>query len=134
MVQAVKPRSPPPHSQTVGLYITAFASGSAIGTPTRGAKANSVATIERRLSSLSWNYAQCGLLLGRKDRHIATVMAGIRNSHAKPPVEKEAVMAQDVIAMVETLDRGSLHACGIGPCCSSALLEDFGASRSSASI
>ncbi|SFJ58448.1 Site-specific recombinase XerD [Aquamicrobium aerolatum DSM 21857] len=99
----------PPHPQTVGLYITACASRSAIGTPTRGAKANSVSTIERRLSSLSWNYAQRGFSLDRKDRHIATVMAGIRNSHAKPPVEKEAVMAEDIIAMVETLDRGSLR-------------------------
>jgi len=95
----------PPHPQTVGLYITACASG----TVERGAKANSVSTIERRLSSLSWNYAQRGLSLDRKDRHIATVMAGIRNSHAKPPVQKEAVMAEDIIAMVETLDRGSLR-------------------------
>ena len=36
-------------------------------------------------------------------------MAGIRNSHAKPPVQKEAAMAADIIAMVETLDRGSLR-------------------------
>jgi integrase len=99
----------PPHPQTVGLYITACASGSAIGTPIRGAKANSVSTIERRLSSLSWNYVQRGLTLDRKDRHIATVMAGIRNSHARPPVQKEAVLAEDIIAMVETLDRGSLR-------------------------
>ncbi|MDM7852447.1 site-specific integrase [Pseudochrobactrum kiredjianiae] len=95
----------PPHPQTVGLYITACASGAA----ERGIKANSVSTIERRLSSLSWNYAQRGLTLDRKDRHIATVMAGIRNSHARPPVQKEAVMAEDIIAMVETLDRGSLR-------------------------
>ncbi|TCQ16673.1 site-specific integrase [Rhizobium sp. PP-CC-3G-465] len=95
----------PPHPQTVGLYITACASGTAA----RGAKANSVSTIERRLSSLSWNYAQRGLALDRRDRHIATVMAGIRNSHARPPVQKEAVMAEDIIAMVETLDRGSLR-------------------------
>lgn len=95
----------PPHPQTVGLYITACASG----TVDRSTKANSVSTIERRLSSLSWNYAQRGLSLDRKDRHIATVMAGIRNSHAKPPVQKEAVMAEDIIAMVETLDRGSLR-------------------------
>ena len=99
----------PPHPQTVGLYITACASGSTAGTPSRGAKANSVSTIERRLSSLTWNYAQRGLTLDRKDRHIATVMAGIRNSHARPPVQKEAVMAEDIIAMVETLDRGSLR-------------------------
>ena len=97
--------APLPHPQTVGLYITACASGTA----ERGAKANSVSTIERRLSSLSWNYAQRGLTFDRKDRHIATVMAGIRNSHARPPVQKEAVMAEDIIAMVETLDRGSLR-------------------------
>jgi site-specific recombinase XerD len=36
-------------------------------------------------------------------------MAGIRNSHARPPVQKEAVMAEDIIAMIETLDRGSLR-------------------------
>jgi integrase len=99
----------PPHPQTVGLYITACASGGAAGTAARGAKANSVSTIERRLSSLSWNYAQRGLTLDRKDRHIATVMAGIRNSHARPPVQKEAVMADDIIAMIETLDRGTLR-------------------------
>lgn len=95
----------PPHPQTVGLYITACASGVA----ERGGKPNSVSTIERRLSSLSWNYTQRGLTLDRKDRHIATVMAGIRNSHARPPVQKEAVLAEDIIAMLETLDRGTLH-------------------------
>ena len=57
---------------------------------------NSVATIERRLSSLSWNYAQRGQPLDRKDRHIATVLAGIRNSHAKPPVQKEAILPEDL--------------------------------------
>lgn len=95
----------PPHPQTVALYITACASGTA----EPRMKANSVATIERRLSSISWNYAQRGLSLDRKDRYIATVMAGIRNSHARPPVQKEAVMATDVIAMLETLDRGTLR-------------------------
>ncbi|QTG17102.1 tyrosine-type recombinase/integrase (plasmid) [Agrobacterium tumefaciens] len=95
----------PPHPQTVGLYITACASGTA----ERGTKANSVSTIERRLSSLAWNYAQRGLTLDRKDRHIATVMAGIRNSHARPPVQKEAVLAEDIIAMLATLDRGTLR-------------------------
>ena len=94
-----------PHPQTVGLYITACASGS-VGTT---ARASSVSTIERRLSSLSWNYAQRGLPLDRKDRHIATVMAGIRKSHARPPVQKEAVLAEDIIAMIETLDRGTLR-------------------------
>lgn len=62
----------PPDPQTVGLYITACASGTVTGDK----NPNSVSTIERRLSSLSWNFAQRGQPLDRKDRHIATVMAG----------------------------------------------------------
>ncbi len=89
----------------VGLYITACASGKATGDK----KPNSVSTIERRLSSLTWNYAQRGQPLDRKDRHIATVMAGIRNSHAKPPVQKEAILPENLMAMLETLDRGTLR-------------------------
>ena len=101
--QALSPL--PPEPQIVGLYVTACASGAVGGDK----KPNSVSTIERRLSSLSWNYAQRGLPLDRKDRHIAAVMAGIRHSHARPPVQKEAVMPQDIIAMLETLDRGTLR-------------------------
>lgn len=95
----------PPAPQTVGLYITACASGAVSG----DRKPNSVSTIERRLSSLTWNYAQRGLSLDRKDRHIATVMAGIRNRHAAPPRQKEALLPEDLLAMLETLDRGSLR-------------------------
>ncbi len=95
----------PPDPQTVGLYITACASGKVTGDK----KPNSVSTIERRLSSLTWNYTQRGQPLDRKDRHIATVMAGIRNKHAKPPLQKEAVLPENLIAMLETLDRGSLR-------------------------
>jgi integrase len=95
----------PPDPQVVGLYIAACASG----TRTGDRKPNSVSTIERRLSSLSWNFAQRGQQLDRKDRHIATVMAGIRNKHAAPPRQKEAVLPEDLIAMLETLERGSLR-------------------------
>ncbi|MER8472728.1 site-specific integrase [Mesorhizobium sp. M1328] len=95
----------PPEPQTVGLYITACASGKLTGDK----KPNSVSTIERRLSSLTWSFSQRGQPLDRKDRHIATVMAGIRNSHASPPRQKEAVLPEDLIAMLETLDRGSLR-------------------------
>jgi integrase len=95
----------PPDPQTVGLYITACASGKVTGDK----KPNSVSTIERRLSSLSWNFARRGQPLDRKDRHIATVLAGIRNSHAKPPLQKEAILPEDLIAMLETLDRGTLR-------------------------
>ena len=101
--QGLDPLPPSPH--LVGLYITACASGAAIP----GGKANSVATIERRLSALGWNYAQRGTPLDRKDRHIATVLAGIRNTHAAPPRQKEAVLPEDLRAMLETLERGSLR-------------------------
>ncbi|WP_374684964.1 site-specific integrase [Mesorhizobium sp. J428] len=97
----------PPDPQVVGLYITALASGSATGSASGDKK--SVSTIERRLSSLTWNFAQRGQPLDRKDRHIATVMAGIRNKHAAPPRQKEAILPEDLIAMLETLDRGSLR-------------------------
>ncbi len=92
----------PPDPQIVGLYIAAQASGSA-----RDKK--SVSTIERRLSSLTWNYTQRGQPLDRKDRHIATVLAGIRNKHASPPRQKEAILRDDLVAMLETLDRGTLR-------------------------
>jgi integrase len=95
----------PPEPQIVGLYITACASGSVAV----GSKPNSVSTIERRLSSLSWNFTQRGTPLDRRDRHIATVLAGIRNTHAAPPRQKEAVLPEDIIAMLETLDRGTLR-------------------------
>ncbi len=102
--QNLSPR--PPDPQVVCLYITACASGTA----ERGMKANTVSTIERRLAALGWNYAQRGeKKLDRKDRAIATVMAGIRNKHAAPPRQKEAILPEDLIAMLETLGRGSLR-------------------------
>lgn len=101
--QGIELLSPDP--QVVGLYITACASGKATGDK----RPNSVSTIERRLSSLTWNYAQRGQPLDRKDRHIATVMAGIRNTHASPPRQKEAILRDDLVAMLEALDRGTLR-------------------------
>ena len=87
----------PPSPELVGLYIADLAA------PQGKAPALSVASIERRLSGLGWGYAQRGQPLERKDRHIATVLAGIRRKHARPPVQKEAVMADDIRAMVATL-------------------------------
>ena len=99
----------PPNPQTVGLYITACAGGTASGAAIGGRKQSSVTTIERRLSAITWNYAQRGLALDRKDRHIATVLAGIRNTHAAPPRQKEAILPEHLIAMLETLPRGTLR-------------------------
>lgn len=89
----------PPSSQIIGLYISACAAGD----PKRGIASLSVATIERRLSGLGWNFNQRGQPMDRADRHISTVLAGIRRKHAKPPRQKEAVLGDDLLAMVATL-------------------------------
>lgn len=89
----------PPDSKVIGLYISACAAGGA----KLGAPALSVSTIERRLSGLSWNFTQRGLVMDRADRHIRTVLAGIRRKHTKPPRVKEAVLGDDLVAMLATL-------------------------------
>ena len=87
----------PPSPQLIGLYIADLAS------PGGKAPALSVASIERGLSGLVWGYAQRGQPLDRKDRHIATVLAGIRRRHARPPAQKEAILPDDLRAMLATL-------------------------------
>ncbi len=92
-------------SQIVGLYINACASGAA----SADKKPNSASTIERRLSSLAWNFAQRGQLLDRKDRDIAMTMAGMRKSCTKPSIRKDAVLLEDLLVMLGTLDLGTLR-------------------------
>ena len=87
----------PPSPEMIGLYLADLASGAG------PSPALSVSTIDRRLSGLAWNYAQRGFALDRKNRHIATVLAGIKRKHARPPVQKEAILAEDILAMVATL-------------------------------
>ena len=87
----------PPSSEMIGLYLADLAA------PTNGSPTLSVSTIERRLSGLVWNYAQRGFTLDRKNRHIASVLAGIKRKHARPPVQKAAILAEDILAMVATL-------------------------------
>ena len=93
----------PPSPEMIGLYMTDLAAPTS-GSPSQSAaRPLSVSTIERRLSGLAWNYAQRGFSLDRKDRHIATVLAGIKRKHARPPVQKEAILPEDILAMVATL-------------------------------
>jgi len=87
----------PPSSEMIGLYLADLAS------PSGKAPALSVSTIERRLSGLAWNFVQRGFTLDRKNRHIAAVLAGIKRRHARPPVQKAAILAEDILAMVATL-------------------------------
>jgi len=87
----------PASPQLIGLYIADLAA------PGGKAPALSVSSIERRLSGLTWGYAQRGERMDRKDRHIASVLAGIRRKHARPPVQKEAILPEDLIDMLATL-------------------------------
>lgn len=87
----------PPAPELIGLYIADCAA------PDTRTPALCVATIERRLSGLAAQYRRRGFALDRKDRHIATVLAGIRRRHARPPLQKEAVLADDLCAMIATL-------------------------------
>lgn len=87
----------PASPELIGLYIADLAA------PQGKAPALSVSSIERRLSGLAWGYAQRGERLDRKDRHIATVLAGIRRKHARPPVQKEAILPEDIRDMLATL-------------------------------
>src|SRR5271157_4011400 len=74
-----------------------------------GGKARTVATIERRLSALMWNFAQRSLPFDRKDRHVATVLAGVRRTHGRPSVQKEALRPEYVVAMLDALPPSSLR-------------------------
>ncbi|MAY88171.1 MAG: integrase [Pseudooceanicola sp.] len=89
----------PPSSELIGLYLADLAA------PEGSTRPLSVGSIERRLSGLGWNFSQRGQPLDRSDRHIATVLAGIRRRHGRPPVQKAAVTAEDILAMVATLPR-----------------------------
>ncbi len=93
----------PPSPEMIGLYLADLASGSGPSPSQSASRPLSVSTIDRRLFGLAWNYAQRGFSLDRKNRHIATVLAGIKRKHARPPVQKEAILAEDILAMVATL-------------------------------
>ena len=86
----------PPDPEAVGLYLAAQVE--------RGGLELSVATLERRLSGIAWRYRQIGQPLDIRDRHIATVLAGIRRRHARPPLQKAAIFADELLAMLATLD------------------------------
>lgn len=93
----------PPSPEMIGLYLTDLTDPTAPTAPTGATPSLSVSTIERRLPGLAWHYARRGFELDRKDRHIGPVLAGIKRKHARPPLQKEAVLAEDIIAMVASL-------------------------------
>jgi integrase len=85
-----------PDPQVVGLYLAASAAG-------EGVARAAVSSIERRLAAVTTTYRTAGTPLPRQDRHIIDVMAGIRRQHARPPKQKEALFAEDILAMCATL-------------------------------
>lgn len=93
----------PPDAQVVGLYISACASGAATARP------NGLATLERRLSSLAWNYRQRGLQLDRSASPILAALAALRSQPGQARMGKEAIGQSGIAAMLETLDRGTLR-------------------------
>ena len=98
----------PPDPQTVGRYLAACVDGGvsagARNIPAGSRAPVSVATLERRLAGICWHYRQRGEPLDTSDRHIATVLAGIRRRHGRPPAQKEAIFADELLAMLATLD------------------------------
>ena len=93
----------PSSPELIGLYITDLAAPQGKAPSQSAFRPHSVASIERRLSGLSWGYSQRGFTLDRKNRHIATVLTGIRRKHARPPVQKEAILPEDIRDMIATL-------------------------------
>jgi integrase len=86
----------PPDPEAVGLYLASQVE--------RDGAELSVATLERRLSGIAWRYRQLGQPLDIRDRHIATVLAGIRRRHGRPPLQKAAIFADELLAMLATLE------------------------------
>lgn len=96
----------PPSPEMIGLYLADLAAPTGKAPSQSASRPLSVSTIDRRLSGLGWNYTQRGFTLDRKNRHIATVLAGIKRKHARPPIQKEAILAEDILDMVATLGFG----------------------------
>lgn len=86
----------PPDTRFVGLYLADLASEKGVGRD----GGRSAATVERRLSGLCWNFRQRGCPLDRADPHIREVLAGIRRVHAAVPERKDALLGEDIVAML----------------------------------
>lgn len=82
--------------RVVGLYLSASASGDGV------AKA-SVATIERRLAAITAVFRAADLKFSREHPEISHVLAGIRRTHKRPPRQKAAVNAQELLSMCAAL-------------------------------
>lgn len=87
----------PASASTVALYVSALADDGF-----------TVATIRRRLSSVSQAHQLAGHTSPTHDARVRVVVAGIRRTLGTAPVKKAAALVDDVRAMVATLGDGLL--------------------------
>lgn len=89
----------PADPATIGLYLADCADNSR-----RGAEPCTVATLERRLSGIVWTYRNLGEVLDLRDPHISSVLAGILRRQARPPAQKAAIFADELLDMLASLE------------------------------
>ena len=87
----------PPSPEVISLYLSHLAGSQGDGRPL------SLASIERRLSGLVWNYAQRGFVLDRQAPPIATALTTIRERMTRPPARKDTIGTEEVRTMAATL-------------------------------
>ena len=83
----------PPEPQTVGLYLAAQAEAGVERCDARASPLRDLLALPPARDAAR-----------RRDRHISTVLAGIRRKHARPPVQKAAIFADELLAMLATLE------------------------------
>lgn len=84
----------PPTPDRIARYLASLAAP---------ARPLSLATIERRLSGLAWNFGQRGITLDRSDPVLAATLTEIRGALDRPPARKAAIREDEIRAMVGTL-------------------------------
>ncbi|QEW23400.1 site-specific tyrosine recombinase XerC (plasmid) [Paracoccaceae bacterium] len=89
----------PPRPETIALYLADLAR------PQDTSAGLSLASIERRLSGLSWNAQQRGFDLDRRDPTLAAALTDIRHRLNRPATTKDPLSARDILAMISTLPR-----------------------------
>lgn len=99
---AIDPAEPNPE------YVAAYLSGLATGMRP-GNRPLSVATIKRRLAAICWRYRMMSRPIDPRNGHIATVLRGIRASSLAKSRAKDAILTEDLLLMLATLNLAKLH-------------------------
>lgn len=94
----------PPHPAKIANYMADQVHGKHGATKRKLA----VSSITRRLTGLNWYLTLFGFRIDRKDADFALVFAGLKRTHGRPPAEKEAVLTDELKAMLAQLAPGTL--------------------------